>query len=177
MKTDPAPDEPDPLAAEHDPYGGRLRERDFRLFLGGNFLWVLGFKMQGVAVGWEIFSRTDSTLALGLIGLVQILPVLALALIAGHIADRFDRRNIIMLSLAGTAIASTGLAIASLDRLPIWVTYLFVAMTGIARGFSQPARSSFLPKSCHAATLPTPLPGAPARSISPRSWVRRWADC
>ena len=90
MTTDPTPTG-DELPPEHDPYAA-LRERDFRLFLSGNFLWVLGFKMQTVAVGYEVFQRTGSPLALGLVGLVQILPVLALALIAGHVADRFDRR-------------------------------------------------------------------------------------
>ncbi|MES1213359.1 MAG: MFS transporter [Singulisphaera sp.] len=135
----------DPLAIEHDPYAA-LRERDFRLFLSGNFLWVLGFKMQTVAVGYEVFQRTGSPLALGLIGLVQILPVLALALIAGHFADRFDRRGIILASLACTIVSSVGLAVVSLGGGDTWALYLFVSLIGVARGFSQPARASFLPQ-------------------------------
>ena len=145
MKTDSDSPALDPLAVERDPYAA-LRERDFRLFLSGNFLWVLGFKMQAVAVGYEIFRRTEWPLALGLIGLVQILPVLALALIAGHVADRFDRRNIILASLACTAVASLGLAIVSLRGSEVWAIYLLVMITGVARGFSQPARASFLPQ-------------------------------
>jgi len=135
----------DPLAIEHDPYAA-LRERDFRLFLSGNFLWVLGFKMQTVAVGYEVFQRTGSALALGLVGLVQIVPVLALALIAGHVADRFDRRKIILATLACTVVASAGLALVSLGGSEVWAIYLLVAITGVARGFSQPARASFLPQ-------------------------------
>jgi MFS family permease len=145
MKTDPAPPPDDPLAIEHDPYAA-LRERDFRLFLSGNFLWVLGFKMQSVAVGYEIFKRTQWPLALGLIGLVQIVPVLALALIAGHVADRFNRRNIILASLASTALASLGLALVSLRGSEVWAIYVLVMITGVARGFSQPARAAFLPQ-------------------------------
>jgi MFS family permease len=145
VKTDSPPPADDPLAIERDPYAA-LRERDFRLFLSGNFLWVLGFKMQAVAVGYEIFKRTEWPLALGLIGLVQILPVLALALIAGHVADRFNRRNIILVSLACTSLASLGLAIVSLRGSEVWAIYLLVMITGVARGFSQPARASFLPQ-------------------------------
>jgi len=151
----PPPDEPppsddrpfpdDPLAIEHDPYAA-LRERDFRLFLSGNFLWVLGFKMQSVAVGYEVFHRTGSAFALGLVGLVQILPVLALALFAGHVADRFDRRMIILVSLVCTAAASLGLALVSLRGTEVWAIYLLVMISGVARGFSQPARSSFIPQ-------------------------------
>ena len=121
-------------------------QRDFRLFLSGNFLWVLGFKMQTVAVGYEIYQRTGNPLALGMVGLVQIVPVLGLALIAGHVADRFDRRAIILVSLACTVAASLGLALVSLGGSEVWAIYLLVAITGVARGFSQPARASFLPQ-------------------------------
>ncbi|HEY4312341.1 MAG TPA: MFS transporter [Pirellulales bacterium] len=145
MTSDPTPAAEDPLSIEHDPYAA-LRERDFCLFLSGNFLWVLGFKMQTVAVGYEVFQRTGSPLALGLVGLVQILPVLALALIAGHVADRFDRRLIIMVTLACTVLASLGLAIVSLQGTEVWAIYLLVAIIGIARGFSQPARASLIPQ-------------------------------
>ncbi|HEY1603229.1 MAG TPA: MFS transporter [Pirellulales bacterium] len=143
--TDPTSNADGPLAIERDPYAA-LRERDFRLFLSGNFLWVLGFKMQSVAVGYEIFKRTEWPLALGLIGLVQIVPVLALALIAGHVADRYDRRLIILTSLACTALASLGLAFVSLRGSEVWAIYLLVMITGVARGFSQPARAAFLPQ-------------------------------
>ncbi|HVU89225.1 MAG TPA: MFS transporter [Pirellulales bacterium] len=145
MSTNSTPSGNSLSAAKHDPYAA-LRERDFRLFLSGNFLWVLGFKAQTVAVGYEIFQRTGASLALGFVGLVQILPVLALALIAGHAADRFDRRVIILVTLALTVLASVGLAIVSLSGAHIWVTYVLVSIIGVARGFSQPARASFLPQ-------------------------------
>src|SRR5690242_8231409 len=129
MSTNSTPSGNGPSAAKHDPYAA-LRERDFRLFLSGNFLWVLGFKAQTVAVGYEIFQRTGASLALGFVGLVQILPVLALALIAGHVADRFDRRVIILVTLALTVLASVGLAIVSLSGAHIWVTYVLVSIIG-----------------------------------------------
>ena len=145
MSSSSKPAGDDPRAAERNPYAA-LGERDFRLFLSGKFLWVLGFKMQTVAVGYEVFQRTGSPLALGLVGLVQILPVLLLALIAGHVADRFDRRLIIMATLACTVLASVGLALVSVRGADVWVIYLLVSIIGIARGFSQPARASFMPQ-------------------------------
>jgi len=57
-----------PAGPVHDPYAA-LRERNFRLFLSGNLVAILGLQMQTVAVGWEIYERTGSAMALGLIGL------------------------------------------------------------------------------------------------------------
>ncbi len=79
-------------------------------------------------------------------GWCRFCRLLALALIAGHLADRFDRRLIIMATLACTILASVGLAVVSLQGSEVWAIYLLVAIIGVARGFSQPARSSFLPQ-------------------------------
>src|SRR5690349_9086494 len=102
--------------AQHDPYAA-LRVRDFRLYIIGNFLSITGLYMQTTAVLWEIHRRTasemslgQSALPLGLVGLVQVLPVVSLALLAGHVADRFNRRYVIMTALLLIALASTGLA-------------------------------------------------------------------
>lgn len=135
----------DTQTATRDPYGA-LRERDFRRFVSGNFLWVVGYKMQTVAVGYEVFHRTGSAVKLGLVGLVQILPVLALALVAGHVADRFDRRLIILGGVVCTGLAALGLALVSLAGTEVWAIYLLVMVTGLARGFTQPARASFIPQ-------------------------------
>src|SRR5215831_16296322 len=73
-----------------------LRVRDFRLFLSGHLLSVLGVQMQTLAVSYQLYEKTNSKLALGMVGLVQIIPMLGLALPAGHVADRFDRRKTLM---------------------------------------------------------------------------------
>ncbi|MBI2826155.1 MAG: MFS transporter [Planctomycetia bacterium] len=138
---------------QHDPYAA-LRARDYRLFLAGNFLSVVGYKMQVVAVGYEIYQRTGWPLALGLVGLVQIVPVLALALLAGHVADRFDRRNIILATMAVTALAAAGLAVVSLGSAPLWTLYALILVVAVARGFSQPARASLLPQLVDRAAFP-----------------------
>src|SRR5947209_1606699 len=78
-----------PPAARHDPYAA-LRVRNFRQYLIGNFLSILGLQMQSAAVAWEVYDRTGLPISLALVGLVQVLPVLGLAIFAGHMADRFD---------------------------------------------------------------------------------------
>src|SRR5579875_2479994 len=93
---------------QRDPYLA-LRFRDYRLLFSGAFLAVLGEQMIVIAIGWELYERTGSALALGLVGLVQITPVIALALIAGHVADRFNRKHIAALTQVALAVGSLGL--------------------------------------------------------------------
>ena len=78
--------------AASDPYAA-FRSRGFRLFAMGGLLQVIGRQMLSVGVGWEVYRRTGSALALGLVGLVSALPVIALAIPAGIVADRFSRKN------------------------------------------------------------------------------------
>src|SRR5690242_16992926 len=88
--------------AGHDPYAA-LRIRGYWLYSLGWLFSVIGQQVQSVAVQWQVFERMPSVsggaLALGLVGGVQALPVILLALPAGHLADRFDRRKIVMLSM------------------------------------------------------------------------------
>src|SRR3954454_9633477 len=75
----------------HDPYAA-LRLGDYRRFLLGGIMASAGAEMQVVAVGWELYERTKSTTALGLVGLAMFLPMLLLTLPAGHAADRPSRK-------------------------------------------------------------------------------------
>src|SRR5262247_3253693 len=84
-----------------------LRVRDFRLFLAGHLLAVLGVQMQTAAIGWELYEKTNSKLALGIVGLVQIVPMLGFALPAGQAADRFDRRKTLMSATTLAMIAAS----------------------------------------------------------------------
>src|SRR5215210_1485108 len=102
----------------HDPFAA-LRFRDFRLLVLGSFLAVVAEQMLGVAVGWELYERTRDPLALGLIGLVEIVPVLLLALPAGHVADRRDRKWIVVAALSGIAACAFGLVGLSITQGPL----------------------------------------------------------
>src|SRR6186997_2646976 len=84
-------------AVKHDPYAA-LRYPDFRLLIFGRFIASLGEQMVSVAIGWELYERTGSAFALGLVGLVQILPVIVLVFISGHVADRFNRKRIVVIT-------------------------------------------------------------------------------
>ncbi len=104
-----------PLALEqpaHDPYAA-FRFSDFSLFTAGNFLAITGRLMLAVAVEWELYARTHSATALGLVGLVIAIPVVTLSLPAGHLADRLSRKHIILVSQIFSTLASLALALVS----------------------------------------------------------------
>jgi MFS family permease len=133
--------QPEPRAPRHDPYAA-LRFRDFRLLLGGTLLAVIGEQMLGVAIGWELYERTGEALSLGLVGLVQVLPVVLLALPAGHVADRFERKLVGLLSMLLLSLCSLGLAYLSATSGPLALIYLCLLGFGVARAFQSPALSS-----------------------------------
>ncbi len=129
-----------------------LRLPDVRLYLLARFIASLGQNMLGMALGWELYHRTHSALALGLVGLAQITPQLILTLPAGHLADQRDRRGIILWTMALSALSCAGLAFVSWTHAPVAITYFFIFLAGIARAFLWPATSAFLPQ-----LVPRPL--------------------
>jgi MFS family permease len=132
-------------AQPHDPYLA-LREPGFRYYLLGNALATIANEMQSTALGWELFQRTHSPMALGLVGFVQILPVVSLVLIAGHAADRLPRLRIIQAAVATQALCSMGLAACSFFHGPIPAIYACLFVVGVAMSFSLPARGAALPQ-------------------------------
>ena len=108
---------------------------------------VLSGEMQSLAVGWEIYEITLRPLALGFVGLAQFLPSILLFLVAGHAADRYDRRKLIVLCYCGSAVCSAALLLLTLrgyrSAYPIYAVLFFV---GVARAFSAPATRSLLPQ-------------------------------
>ena len=107
-----------PPAPRHDPYAA-FRSRGFRFFTTGNLLSILGRQMLAVAVEWEIYQRTHSATALGLVGLVFAIPIVGLSLPAGHLADRISRKHIILVSQIFSVITSALLALVSWQHLAI----------------------------------------------------------
>jgi len=89
------PEDTDPLP--HDPYAA-LRNTNYRRYFTGNAFSLVGTQMAGVAIAWELYALTNSATALGLVGLVQIVPIVLLSLPAGHIVDRFNRKKVILLA-------------------------------------------------------------------------------
>src|SRR5881409_3560506 len=124
----------------HDPYAA-FRFGGFRLFTAGNLLSITGRLMLAVAVEWEIYARTHSATALGLVGLVIAVPVVTLSLPAGHLADRFSRKHIILVSQVFSALTSAALAIVSWKHASIPQVALLRGgnrvLTGIAAIFER----------------------------------------
>ncbi len=117
---------------------------DFALFLAGSLVSGAGNQMRTVAVGWEVYQRTQTPLSLGLIGLVLAAPVLLLALPAGAAADRYPRKVLILISQVGLALSGLGLAWVSWTDGPIGLTYAFLLGTGIARAVGWPASQAIV---------------------------------
>jgi MFS family permease len=112
----------------------------------GRFITTFGSEMLTFAIGWELWIRTNSALALGMVGLVQVVPILLLSLPAGHVADQYNRRRIVMITEIGLAFCSLGLAALSYYQGPLWLVYMCLLGIGFARAFNDPASSTLLPE-------------------------------
>ena len=134
-----------PAPAREGPYAV-LRNRNFLLYLIGRFIASLGSQMLVVAVGWELYERTDSPLALGLVGLTNVLPMFLFTLPAGHFADNHDRKRIMVVTMGIMALASVGLVLCSALHAPTPWIYAALFVAASARTFHWPASASFLPQ-------------------------------
>ena len=132
------------LTAEpHEPYA-ILRNSDFVCFLVGRFVSNFGQQMLTVAVGWELYERTRSALALGLVGLTEAIALLVFTLPAGHLADNHDRKRIIKVAALTGAAGSLGLAFVSWLQAPVIWFYVCLFVGATALTFLRPASAAFL---------------------------------
>lgn len=139
---------PSPAAAlplvPRDPYAA-FRHTGYRHFVFGRLVFSIGSQMQTAAVGWQIYQRLGTALALGYVGLVQIIPILFLALPAGHAADHFSRKKIIVAGQAIFMACSLGLAALSYWDGASPLIYGLLFCLGVTRVFTAPAISALLP--------------------------------
>ena len=129
--------------------------------------------MQTVAIGWQLYALTGSALDLGLVGLVQFVPTVALTLVVGQVADRCDRRLVVIVCELAQAAGNAALAVGSLGG---WLgrdaILAIVATLGAARAFENPARAALMPRLVPLATLPRAIAsitsaGQTARIVGP----------
>lgn len=122
-----------------------LRLPEFRYLLCANGLSTLGGRALAVVIGYQIYSLTGSTLKLGVLGLCEAIPAISLALFGGHVADRSDRRRIVLTTQTASVLCI--LCFAYLSTLQhasvLYGLYLITFLAGIARGFADPASSAF----------------------------------
>jgi MFS family permease len=150
MSAPPAAGDPDP-AGEANAAG--VRGRVFRVAIA-RALNIFGRMLLSVAVGWELYDRTGSPLTLGVVGLAQVIPVVALFVPVGHLVDHADRRRLTILASAATGLAGMGLSFASAVDAPVPVYYLLLFCLGCATSLHAPASSALIPLVIPRAELP-----------------------
>ena len=140
---------PTSSSKKHDPFEV-LRYKEFNYFLANRFFLTLGIQMQSVIVGWQVYALTKDVFALGMIGLTEALPFIAVSLFSGHLADTFNRKYIILFFSFLFILVTSFLLYFSFDStgvlkqfgtIPIFISIAFV---GIIRGFISAAYPSFM---------------------------------
>jgi MFS family permease len=151
----PSPGQPahpkPPPAADASPYA-LFKNRNFTRFLLGRLAITMGTQMLSVAVDWELYQRTHSALALGFVGLSFMVPMILCTIPAGHVADVFNRKSIILSATLLLAASSLALALISEFKAPVAYIYACLVVVGVARTFQWPASAAFLPS-----LVPRPL--------------------
>jgi MFS family permease len=147
------------------PAAEALRHRNFRLMWGARLAGALAMQMQAVALAWIVYDRARQTMdigqsafLIGMIGLVQFVPILILSLVAGQAADRFDRKRILLITLTLEGASSLALAVLALDRdAPLWPIFVVAALFGAARSFMSPAINAVQPTLVPRKVLPSAI--------------------
>lgn len=120
-----------------------VRRRVWR-FVTARALNTFGRAVVNTTVLWELYDRTDDKLVLAGVGVMQVLPVLALFIPVGIIVDRFDRRRLAMVAALGTGTVGIGLACASALTAPVWVYFALLVGQGCVSAIHSPATSALL---------------------------------
>jgi MFS family permease len=119
----------------------------FSLYQLARFCIVLATEMQSVAVGWQVYEITKRPLDLGLVGLAQFLPGVLLFLVSGHVADRYDRRKVVVVCYAAFGACSGLLLFSALRHThSVYPIYVVVILIGIVRAFNAPVSRALLPQ-------------------------------
>jgi MFS family permease len=123
-----------------------LRHRDFRLIWAGQFVSITGTQMQLVTINWHVYLLTHSAAALGLVGLVRVVPIIVCSLVGGVVADAVDRKRLIVVTQSVMLASAAALAIVTAGGLQhVWPIYLLTAVSSAATAFDNPARQALLP--------------------------------
>jgi MFS family permease len=153
------------MTPDSSPSFSLLRHPAYVRFLYVRVAATVALQIQVVAVGWQMYALTGSPLRLGLIGLVQFIPVAAFFPLTGHVADRYDRRTVTLIGEVVEALAVTVLAIAcALDRLSPDLLLAMAFVVGTGRAFEQPSVQSVLPNIVPPELLPRAVAGSTSAS-------------
>ncbi|HJY33758.1 MAG TPA: MFS transporter, partial [Vicinamibacterales bacterium] len=134
------------------------RHRSFRLLWFGQLVSNVGTQMRLVALPYQIYVLTGSPFHVGLLGLFQAIPLISLPLLGGVLADRADRRRVLIATQSGLAACSLALALATqLGYNELWILYALTAVSASFSAFDQPARGSLVPTLVERSELPAAI--------------------
>lgn len=139
------------MSSPTGPYAA-LQLRDFRYFVSARFCVTLAIQIQSVVVAFQVYTMTHDPFSLGLIGLSEALPSIAVSLYAGHVADVLQRKKIIVACISTLLFCSGCLLLFTVDlgehilNYGVFPIYAVIFISGIARGFLSPAIFSFMPQ-------------------------------
>ncbi|HEX8843807.1 MAG TPA: MFS transporter [Pyrinomonadaceae bacterium] len=123
-----------------------LKHRDFRLMWLGQIVSVTGSQMQLVAINWHVYLLTKSPLALGVVGLVRVVPIILCSLLGGVVADAFDRKRLILITQVVMLLSAAALALVTASGMQsVWPIYALTAISSAAIAFDNPARNALMP--------------------------------
>lgn len=136
-----------------------LRESiPYRALWLGQIVSLLGTQMRIVAVSYQVFELTDSTVAVGLIGLVEVIPLIVFSIIGGALADRMDRRVLMAAMQVGLMLTALGLTVASMQEEPsLFAIYALSGLAAVFQAVDRPARSAIIPALVSMEKLPAAL--------------------
>jgi hypothetical protein len=121
------------------------RSRDFRALISGQVVSVLGAQLTAVAVPYQVYELTRSSLAVGLVSLVQLFPLIVGSLVGGSLVDAVDRRRLLLVVESLAAVCSAGLAVNA-DLMPaLWPLFVLPAAAAALSGFDSSARNAMVP--------------------------------
>ncbi len=137
--------------SKKDPYAS-LRIREFNIFLLVRFALVFGWSMQFIIVEWQVYSITKNPLSLGIIGLMEVIPAVSMALFAGHIVDQKEKRNLLAICIAAFSLISLGLFLLTWPKIVeawskntvLYCIYALVFFGGFLRSFFGPTIFSLI---------------------------------
>lgn len=155
-----------------NPYAA-LKITEFKNFIAGRFIYIMGLRMTGTVIGWWMYLVTNSTLALGLVGLAEVIPALSLALYAGHHIDKTEKRGLLLkcvqlyiLCILMFILLSTNFISSHLHHWSIAILIcVVIAFTGAIRSFSGPTFSALIAQIVPKDMLPS------AAAISSATWL------
>jgi MFS family permease len=132
--------------------------RDYRLLTVGGFVSGVGTQLTLVALPYQVYLLTHSSFQVGLVGLAELLPLVAVALVGGTLADRMDRRRLLVIAqLAMLAVSAALAALAVAGQPPVWTLFLLAGLAAGASAIDRPARSAMLPRIVGADRLPAAI--------------------